>query len=229
MEFFTKTLPGAFNEFVVKNDLFNQKNMITLKVFPSAPPDAGKISEARLDTSKDIFEQIAQSVHLEDWVRVDVVNENTPSSSDTSINLDKIQKIAEKEHMGGCDALMRLFKEQFNRDCISKIDRFRIQYKNVWLEVRRRLKPDWEQVSPQDSNAAFSAIDCNHDDVISRSEFMNVFRLNSDAQKSFRLVRPQYRVNLCKILGIAPFHLNEKNDGLAWKRFDIIDKVCLAR
>ena len=202
--------------------------MTTLKVFGFAPLKEKKhllLYSVGLDTSKDICAQITQCLYLEDWGRVDVVDEQDRR---TTIDLNyEIEKIANMKSTDQIQQCMRIFKSRFNAACTAQINVLRKGGKKVWLEVYKRFPPpEWEQVSIEAAHVAFDAIDRNQDSLISQIEFVQVGMAKSVAQGKFDKVLPNYKVNVCQMLGIPKWtsENRDKEQSFAKRRFDAIDK-----
>jgi hypothetical protein len=197
MDFWTNIVPKTYNE-IVKGLLPKytvENNMTTLKVFGSAPLEEDKnlfLYSVALDTSKDICAQITQCLYLEDWGRVEVVNEQSRTTIDLN---DEIEKIANMNSTDEIERGMCLFKSRFNSACTKKIDEFRRDHKKVWLEVTKRFFPKQEraQMTLDVSKNIFKRIDRNHDGKIESREWIIALREKFTPEVASKLGLPVLR------------------------------------
>ena len=225
-------VPNTYNE-IVKGLLPKytvENNMTTLKVFGSAPLEEDKnlfLYSVALDTSKDICAQITQCLYLEDWGRVDVVDEQDRR---TTIDLNyEIEKIANMKSTDQIQQCMRIFKSRFNAACTAQINVLRKGGKKVWLEVYKRFPPpEWEQVSIKAAHVVFEAINEDNNGLLSQKEFVKLGMVKSVAvvQGKFDKALPEYKVKVCQIVGIPNFTLHNRDNeqSLAQRRFYAVDK-----
>jgi hypothetical protein len=160
-----------------------ENNMIVVKVFN---PAKRLLYTAQIDTSTDIFEQIAELVYLEDWGSVEVIGENmTSNSSAIKIDLKEIESVTIMQEVEGeslevrIQESMRLFKNQFNMVCTTNINNSRKKYKKVELEVTKKIfeDPGWAQMKPGEVAGTFEAIDTDpKDKKITNKEWFGVLR-----------------------------------------------------